>query len=746
MKNAITKIIFIIPLLAFALGPVSELNADWTASGTFEYQDREMSRVGFTGTEPYRPIRWADVEVLDDNSSAILATGYTDSLGIFSIEVTDGQTRDVVVRILTETQYCPFSNRIVQVHNNTWSGNPYAVESPSETGHASNVDVDFGTIQAPYGDQSNAPGKPFNIFDVQLYEMEWLKERVGGNPGTYPIFRGRWADGMAPNQAYYDGTGITIGSEAAYDDSDIGHEGGHFINHRWSNDDSPGGTHYLGDNNQDPRLSWGEGIATYYPCAAREYLGLDPAPHLYVRTTGAPGAGNLQFAYDIESPPGGYFGPANEVIITCLLWETTDGEDTQDDTPGVDDDDLNVDYEETWEVFEDYFTLSGAAPRTVEDFWDGWFDPAIDNGYYDEMMDIFTQFQIEYYEDDLEPDNGTGTATPLDFMDDPVHHTSYPDADEDWHVLNTVNNASFSLRTLDRLPASNPIIYVYESDGVTEVANNFSDITQTVTFDAVGSGPYYAKTIQKIGMFGFYTEYGYFNLRYMMTSAPPESARISLSPSTLILTADIGETITDTAIVYNVGGGPLHFTFSDQDRFGDPGDLPWLTQQPLTGTVPAGDSAIVEVIITTADLTPDSAYDVLILADSNDMLNPTEDIIMRLTTGATGIGDGGGVTPSGFLPKAFAMAQNYPNPFNPSTSIRYDVPGGFDEGVKVELEVFNVRGQKVATLVDGVKAPGSYVVHWNGRDDSGRSIGSGIYIYRIKAGAFSATKKMVILK
>ncbi len=746
MRNVIMRTAIFLPLLALILTPISELRADWTASGTFEYQDREMFRNGFTGNEPYRPIRWADVEVLDDNSSAILAAGYTDSLGNFSIEVADNQTRNVVVRVLTDTQYCPFSNRIVQVHNNTWGGSPYAVESPATSDHNPNVDVDFGTVQAPYGDQSNAPGKPFNIFDVQLDEMEWVYERVGGNPGTYPIFRGRWADGVAPNQAYYDGTGITMGSESAYDDCDIGHEGGHFINHHWSRDDNPGGTHYLGDNNQDPRLSWAEGIPTYYHCSTREYLGLDPAPHLYVRTTGAPGPGNLQFNYDVETPNPGWFGPANEVIITSILWEVSDGTDTPDDSPGVDDDDLNLAYDENWEVFEEYFPLSVAAPRTVEDFWDGWFDPSIDNGYDDEMMDIFTQFQIEYYEDDLEPDNGTGTATPLHFGGDPVHHTSYPDEDEDWHLLETVENASFSLNTLNRFPASSPIIYVYEEDGVTEVANNFSNITLPINFEDDGSGPYYAKTIQKIGYFGFYTEYGHFDLNFRMTSAPPESARISVSPSTFILSANVGETVTDTAYVINIGGGPLQYTFSDRARFGEPGDLPWLVEQPGTGTVAAGDSAIVEVIIETADLTPDSAYDALLQVESNDMMNPTKDIILRLTTGPVGIGDGYENTPSSGLPRAFAMEQNYPNPFNPSTSIRYDVPVGHEGGVTVELEVFNIRGQRVTTLVDGVKAPGSYVVHWDGRDDSGRRAGSGIYIYRIKAGDFSATKKMVILK
>jgi len=99
------------------------------------------------------------------------------------------------------------------------------------------------------------------------------------------------------------------------------------------------------------------------------------------------------------------------------------------------------------------------------------------------------------------------------------------------------------------------------------------------------------------------------------------------------------------------------------------------------------------------------------------------------------------------LPKAFAMGQNYPNPFNPSTTIAYDVPDNEIHGVRVDLNVYNIRGQVVRKLVDGsVKEPGHYVVQWNGKNDNGEAVSSGVYFYRIKAGNFVATRKMVLLK
>jgi hypothetical protein len=98
-----------------------------------------------------------------------------------------------------------------------------------------------------------------------------------------------------------------------------------------------------------------------------------------------------------------------------------------------------------------------------------------------------------------------------------------------------------------------------------------------------------------------------------------------------------------------------------------------------------------------------------------------------------------------YLPKAFALAQNYPNPFNPSTTISYSIPETSNQ-VGVKLSVFNIRGQLVRTLVDQTQGAGTYNVNWDGTDDRGRQIGSGVYFYRIQAGDFVSTRKMVVLK
>ncbi|MCP4570381.1 MAG: T9SS type A sorting domain-containing protein [FCB group bacterium] len=94
------------------------------------------------------------------------------------------------------------------------------------------------------------------------------------------------------------------------------------------------------------------------------------------------------------------------------------------------------------------------------------------------------------------------------------------------------------------------------------------------------------------------------------------------------------------------------------------------------------------------------------------------------------------------LPLTFELYQNYPNPFNPRTHIRFTLP---TEG-RVILAVYNVLGQVVATLIDEDRQPGDYTAIWNGRDTEGRAAASGIYFYRVQAGEFTKTNKMLLLK
>ncbi|MCX6833365.1 MAG: T9SS type A sorting domain-containing protein [candidate division Zixibacteria bacterium] len=94
------------------------------------------------------------------------------------------------------------------------------------------------------------------------------------------------------------------------------------------------------------------------------------------------------------------------------------------------------------------------------------------------------------------------------------------------------------------------------------------------------------------------------------------------------------------------------------------------------------------------------------------------------------------------LPERYELGQNMPNPFNPNTVIVFAVP----RPAEVRIEVFNVLGQKVKTLANEFSKAGYKRVEWDGTDDNGSSVASGVYLYRMTAGDFSETKKMLLLK
>jgi hypothetical protein len=90
-----------------------------------------------------------------------------------------------------------------------------------------------------------------------------------------------------------------------------------------------------------------------------------------------------------------------------------------------------------------------------------------------------------------------------------------------------------------------------------------------------------------------------------------------------------------------------------------------------------------------------------------------------------------------------SLSQNYPNPFNPTTTIEYTLK----EQANVSLRVYNVAGQLIRTLVEETKTPGEvHTVTWDGRNDAGQSVSSGVYFYKLVAGGYVQTKKMVLLK
>ncbi len=94
------------------------------------------------------------------------------------------------------------------------------------------------------------------------------------------------------------------------------------------------------------------------------------------------------------------------------------------------------------------------------------------------------------------------------------------------------------------------------------------------------------------------------------------------------------------------------------------------------------------------------------------------------------------------LPTEFALFQNYPNPFNAGTEIKFNLP----QRTRVALKIFNIKSELVRTLIDEDRAPGQYRIHWDGANDHGLPVASGIYMCRIQTPDWQASSKLTLMK
>jgi hypothetical protein len=115
---------------------------------------------------------------------------------------------------------------------------------------------------------------------------------------------------------------------------------------------------------------------------------------------------------------------------------------------------------------------------------------------------------------------------------------------------------------------------------------------------------------------------------------------------------------------------------------------------------------------------------------------------VQLDPGAWVLGEFSNLNENGGVPKTFALLQNYPNPFNPTTTVPFDLA----HREYISLKVFDILGREVATLAEGQMTGGHHEVVWNPADNPGTSLASGVYLVRLAAGTFSASRRMLLIK
>jgi len=160
----------------------------------------------------------------------------------------------------------------------------------------------------------------------------------------------------------------------------------------------------------------------------------------------------------------------------------------------------------------------------------------------------------------------------------------------------------------------------------------------------------------------------------------------------------------------------------------------WITLNSYAGSVTSNDPDYLDLQVQSADLIP-GVYNAEISIRSSDTHNPL--VILPVSFNVDYVD-----ADEDLMVESIKLLGNYPNPFNPTTVISYNLKAESD----VTLEIYNIKGQLVRTLVNDLVAAGPQKALWNGLDDSMNKVTSGVYFYKLSAGDYSSTKKMILLK
>ncbi|HKQ60354.1 MAG TPA: MopE-related protein [Candidatus Polarisedimenticolaceae bacterium] len=493
-----------------ALLSASPALANWTATGCFQYADRLYDLTGFTGTAT-QPVRLADLEVVDANrsgSQAVIATGATNASGCFTIQVSDSSTRDVYVRAITRSNRTPGLHLQVKRSSN---GANYAAATATVEDHPPTAAVDFGsnTIVAGQG------GEAFNLYDQVLRGADYVAFLAGSWPSASLAVV--WAIDGGQTASFYSSNTLNLRDTGGYDDTVVLHEMGHFVVANYSAEHSPAGTHGFSQCNEDIRLAFDEGHATYFGNSALRYAGV-PRPDIYMRSNGAPGPGGATLAASLEGGnPYTCKGTSSEVNVFLVLWDLADGPATLDASPGTDEphDALVLDDHETWEVMTD--AIPSFTNIAFEDFWDGWFG-TMHNGFRPELIAIGDYVGIEFHEDPFEPNGTPATAKPLAPDGVPVHATLFADpdlngagaADLDFYTLAANAGWGYRIETLNLWSDANTFLQVLAENGTTLLASNDNraagDESSALSWLAPRTGTFFVR-ISHASDFGIYGSY-----------------------------------------------------------------------------------------------------------------------------------------------------------------------------------------------------------------------------------------------
>ena len=440
-----------------------------TLSGQIRYQDREIDRSGFTGVRPFKPVRFAELEVVRNADSQVLASGSTEGDGAYRLTFTNTGEAGIYIRVLSRTSAATGVEAEVRhaTRRSLFAVRSAVVDDRTGTNLSVGLDVPV------FDDNGAGIGGPFNILDVLTDGATFVRQVSGTAPAQATVF---WEFGGDVG-TFFDLQARTIhllgggngGDTDEYDDAIILHEYAHFIAALFSLDNSPGGMHLLTDHTQDIRLSWSEGWAHFFSSAVRG----DPA---HMDTIGSePPNGSASF-FNLEGPaPIAAEAPliysTNELAVAAILWDIFDTTNESFDT-------LSLGMPQIWDVLSMYLcnpSQFASCPNAVEavsleDFWDGWFIRG--HNLQAAMTATIQDRQVFFFLDPFENNDIVENATPIPTDGTAQSHTLFGPDDIDYISFQAVSDATYMLETFALSNGADPFLELVDTDGIRVLARN----------------------------------------------------------------------------------------------------------------------------------------------------------------------------------------------------------------------------------------------------------------------------------
>ncbi|NUO81650.1 choice-of-anchor B family protein [candidate division KSB1 bacterium] len=197
------------------------------------------------------------------------------------------------------------------------------------------------------------------------------------------------------------------------------------------------------------------------------------------------------------------------------------------------------------------------------------------------------------------------------------------------------------------------------------------------------------------------------------------------------VTALFGDSREETDWVPDVGHGTIGVDIN--------ADVTWLTEAPTAASLRGGEAQEITLSFDANGLKPDTVYAGIVLVEPLGVNLAPQAIQIQLATKPAPSAVHDARTQ---IPATFALGPNAPNPFNPSTLIHYQLP----REAEVGLTIFDLQGRMIRRLVSAEQQAGYHSASWDGKDEHGQPVGSGVYLYQMRAGNFSQTRKMLMIK